>query len=365
MTPFKKILFIINGFGLGNYSRCLPIIELLTEQGHQVEVVSSGQALDFITQNNKIAKAYALERLSYPMHRGHLSLHRLPLFLPTLLRGYFANRRKVKQIIEDSRPEIIITDSDYTLLGMKHKPFHVAINNASAIVDFYQHHPLSLRLLPQYLVERLDLLTHQLMADLILCPSFTPHHLGNLNGKIKYIFPLLRKIFYQHQLTRKKRETEGGPQGLNDLKKIVVMLSSSGIVTTLHALADIDQNAYQILWLGPTPVESKEVETITYLPLTPNNHQLLYQADYLLINGGQGSLAEAAYLKIPTLVIPIDQHAEQWANAKICESFSHIKIYRSDRPLIEQLNDLKIVESPHEQWSESANLAVQLILEKL
>ena len=55
----KKILFIVNGLGMGNATRCHSIIEILDEHDYLTDVVTSGNGLEYFTKV-KINKIFVL-----------------------------------------------------------------------------------------------------------------------------------------------------------------------------------------------------------------------------------------------------------------------------------------------------------------
>ena len=88
---------------------------------------------------------------------------------------------------------------------------------------------------------------------------------------------------------------------------------------------------------------------------------MLKKADFLLINAGQGSIGEALALNIPTIIFPLEQHAEQWANANQASQFANLRIYRSDLPLQQQLASIeKWQKAPFSRWEGTAkNIILQ------
>ena len=48
----KKILFLVNGLGLGNSTRCYAIIERLKKLNNKIYIVTSGNGEWFLLSNN-------------------------------------------------------------------------------------------------------------------------------------------------------------------------------------------------------------------------------------------------------------------------------------------------------------------------
>ena len=50
-----------------------------------------------------------------------------------------------------------------------------------------------------------------------------------------------------------------------------------------------------------------------------NNIELINNIDFCVVNGGYSALSELYWAKIPMIVVPVPNHAEQWTNAKQIE----------------------------------------------
>ena len=61
-----KVLFVVNGLGLGNSTRCLSIIRYLKTLGHECDVLCSGMARTFFEQNrSEVDQLHFQEGLGY------------------------------------------------------------------------------------------------------------------------------------------------------------------------------------------------------------------------------------------------------------------------------------------------------------
>ncbi len=348
MGTDKKILFIINGFGLGNYSRCLPLIRQLAALGFKIDVCSSGHAYDFIQSESAINQSWQLERLSYPIEKGKLNFSQLIQSIPSLIGKFLKNRRQIQQILSQDSYQLVVSDSDYSLLAVWNKPRHIAMNNAYSVIQFYKSSPIPASLRKQFLVEKLDWLVHRLMADHLICPTFEIN-LPPVKA-LSLCPPILRHEFFCPSPKN---------QEVDKKKTIVLMLSSSGLTTSLHFWKEIDFETHRVITLG-SPLADAPAQ-VEHHPLTPDNIALLKAADYLLINAGQGSIGEALALNIPTIIFPLEQHAEQWANANQASQFANLRIYRSDLPLQQQLASIeKWQKAPFSRWEGTAkNIILQ------
>ena len=69
-----KFLFVINGLGLGNSTRCEPIIDLLEKGGHDLHLATSGNGLFYYEGNNNLETIYELKTLKYGTSKDGFSL---------------------------------------------------------------------------------------------------------------------------------------------------------------------------------------------------------------------------------------------------------------------------------------------------
>ena len=72
----------------------------------------------------------------------------------------------------------------------------------------------------------------------------------------------------------------------------------------------------QIIFLNSQSNYSDTKNFKTYSKIH-DNLTLLNSADYFIINSGYSAITEAIFMKKPMISIPIENHSEQWLNAKI------------------------------------------------
>src|SRR5438128_2318167 len=66
-------LFIINGLGLGNSTRCYAVMEHLMEQGFRIHVLTSGNGLEFFQQKSCIDSLTKMGSFYYSSSNGAIS----------------------------------------------------------------------------------------------------------------------------------------------------------------------------------------------------------------------------------------------------------------------------------------------------
>ena len=61
-------------------------------------------------------------------------------------------------------------------------------------------------------------------------------------------------------------------------------------------------------------------KNIKFFGKVKNNIDLLNNIDFCVVNGGYSAISELFWAKIPMIVVPVPNHAEQWVNAKQIEN---------------------------------------------
>lgn len=301
----KRLLFIVNGLGMGNSTRCDSIIECLIQQGYAVDILTSGNGLRYFKENGHGGEIFEIASLYYGKDKnGKLSIGSTLRALPDLFRIYRGNVRRLKRLLTSGHYRAVLIDSDYTMLWLKQHariPI-IALNNADIVIDECRTRsdlPSSIRL--QLLIERLDNLFHQRIPHLVLSPAICDP--ATSNEHIKHYAPFIRS-----GLTGGTSET---------VQKILVMLSGSQFGSKTDFLRDLPlPKGARIDVVGR---EGESDADIHYHGRVLNNRALVNEADLMVINAGFSAVSEAVVLRKPAVVLPIENHAEQHINACIFE----------------------------------------------
>lgn len=299
----NKILFLVNGFGLGNCTRSEAIMTELTKIGYQISIGTSNNGLTFFQSTNH--SLFKLKSLKYGQSNNKFNLLKTFFLLPQIGTRLLSNFLTLTKILKNNSFAAIVSDSDYMIAGLlfiKSVPPLVAINNSTLVIDFLKKEtliPKSIR--GQLLIEKLDAFFHRNIPDLVISPSLFENSL--LPKNTRAVPPIVRDGFNPCLTTTK-------------VKKILVMLSGSELKTNLNALLDSRLNEFEIAVIGQNNLSKKNIKNIK-----PSSHNLphLQEADLIVINAGFSSISEAYCLQKPVVILPIPNHAEQYANAKLVE----------------------------------------------
>lgn len=302
----QRILFLVNGLGLGNSTRCHAIIQRLAGNGAEVRVVTSGNGGWYFADKPEIGPLTEIPALQYGKKDGHISIAATLSAAGAMVRAVKAADRVVAGVLDEFRPHAVVTDSTYAVRAVKASGVPlVALNNADMVVRGMAHYrdwPLSV--LPQFAcVETLDFLFHRLVPDLVISPRLDPADLAEW-GPCRRVGPIVR--------------SHCRPCAQNDRppRRVVVMLSGSAFgsqvdLVHLHPGVVIDVIGRSAPTAGaPMP------DNITFHGKIRDSAALLAEADLVIVNGGFSAVSEALSLRKPMVVIPVPHHAEQWINGR-------------------------------------------------
>jgi len=304
-----KVLFLINGLGLGNSTRCHAIIQRLHAKSARIEVVTSGNGLWYFSDKPEVSAIHEIQSLAYGSKDGAISITRTFASIFEIAGILRQNARKIGTMLDDIKPDVLVIDSDYNFLPAKRRNLPIAaLNNADMVWDSYfqfKDRPSSIRA-QFYGVEMLDYYFHKMVPDLVLSPSLAPRAAeGGRN--IRRIGPIVR-LGYDAAT-----EIQTG-----QAKNATVMLSGSVFGTPVN----FSRPDYPVVIdvIGREPPDGwRERGDVTFHGKIIDTYRILKDADVAVVNGGFSAVSEMLCMKKPVVVVPVPNHAEQWINARTIE----------------------------------------------
>jgi UDP:flavonoid glycosyltransferase YjiC (YdhE family) len=303
----KRVLFLVNGLGLGNATRCHAIMQKLAAAGVVCSVATSGNGLWYFRQQQAAGEPVELKSLQYGTSHGRISVIRTILSMPEYVAAIRSNARIIETLMDSLKPDAVVTDSTYLpRLGRTRRVPLLAVNNADGVRTLYRRyadHPKSIRL-QFHVVEQLDFLYHRMVPDVSLSPRLDTSSEASPHPYYR-IGPIVRPACRPSLTT--------GPA-----KRILIMLSGSRFgssVRLTHAPANCSVDI-----VGRAAPAAPVPDRCRYLGRVLDTPALAVEADLLVVNGGFSAVSEAFVMRKPLIVIPVPNHAEQWVNARtICE----------------------------------------------
>lgn len=302
----RRILFLVNGLGLGNSTRCYAVIRELTAAGAEVEVVTSDNGLWFFSDKSGLHGLTEIPSLRYGAKGGRISV------AATLAQagGMVATLRAVDRIITrriaDFRPHAVATDSTYSFRPVRRAGLPLAaLNNADMVgrsMRIFRDWPPAV--LPQFLfVELADFLYHATVPDLVISPRLDPADHAQW-GHFRRVAPIVRS------------DCVAGAPSTGRPTRVVIMLSGSVFGSPVDLRNPPAGVSIDVVG-RPPPRETAPPAGVTYHGRVRDSVALIRQADLVMVNGGFSAVSEALMLRKPMVVIPVPRHAEQWVNGRV------------------------------------------------
>ena len=329
-------LFLINGLGLGNSTRCHAVIERLVERGVRVHVMTSGNGLAYFAGMPCIASLSPMESFFYSSVHGHISGWRTLASAFSLFGRAHRKSAQVEALLKHVRPDIVVADSEYTLGPIRRRRIPVvALNNSDGVVDEYfrrEDKPRGIRS-HFWLVEFWDYLFCRTFCDLVISPAARPGPSGR--AKIRRVGLIIRRSVLDSlppSAIGRGAFAPPGPAG-----SVLFMLSGS-IFASRVSFGE-GRLPFRVDVAGR---DGESHDGLTFHGKVMNNVALLANAGVFVINGGFSAVSEAIALNKPTFVIPVPGHAEQFLNARVVRDLGCGYIAADDEvvPALRRLHEL-------------------------
>ncbi len=304
----RRILFLVNGLGLGNSTRCHAVMQGLLARGATIEVVTSDNGLWFFADSPGLAGVTAIPSLSYGATGGRISIGATLAQAHGMLTTLRRAERVIAEAIRRFRPHAVVSDSVYALRPVRRAGIPLAaLNNADMVMRGmrrFRDWPASV--LPQFLVVELaDCLLHRLAADLVISPR--------LDAADDYETASLRRVGPIVREECSAAADRSGPP-----RRVVVMLSGSVFGSPVQLRRPHPGLTIDVVG-RPAPAGHPPAEGVAYHGKIRDSLALLRQADLVVVNGGFSAVSEALVLNKPMVVVPVPRHAEQWVNGRMIQ----------------------------------------------
>src|SRR5437016_3745664 len=169
----RTCLFLINGLGLGNSTRCHAVIECLVDAGCQVHAVTSQSGLAYFKGRDCVRSLTPMESFYYSTSGGKISGWSTWSSLGAMLRIASLKRRQLDHVLSRINPDVVVTDSEYALAPARRRGIPIiGLNTSEMVVSEFLRSRGSPRGLRSHfwLIEFSDYLFHRHYCDLVLSP---------------------------------------------------------------------------------------------------------------------------------------------------------------------------------------------------
>jgi len=293
-----RILYGVCGIGLGHAIRSKILINYLKEKNFDIRIVAGGKAYSFLSKEYSFVEEIESVKFVFKDNKTRLFYTVLQTLYRTITRS-FSSFLKVRGIIKDFKPELIITDAE---------PISHIAARISSIKRISIDNPHAL-LYRKYKVNRSEFLSWFLLifalkisifgADKYIIYDYFDEQIDN--QRVLFIKPLIQ----QELLKQKPR--------YGDYIFVYQSLTDNNFVC--NALKKIDEK-FIVYGFNKNLIDKN-------LIFKQFNQDELFQdiscAKAVITNGGFNVISEALYLKKPIYCLPIKYQFEQILNGKFVE----------------------------------------------
>lgn len=290
-----RIIYGVAGQGFGHSTRSKEIIKHLVDSGHQVLVMSYGQALFFLQKDFNVVEIPGLI-LSYKNNK--LSYWETIFKNTKLLLKQTQSWKEVSKAFKDFKPEMVITDFEplTCLLAKQNKIPLLSIDN--------QHQLTNTKVSCKG--HKKDLLAAQFIIKTVVWGAkryfVTTFYETPIFHKNTYIFP---PIVRQEVLD------------LQTEKQDYILIYQNSDFNHLIDIYKTIPEKFVIFGLNKDEVDGN----ITYKNYSLNEWlNYLANCKAIIATAGLSLMCEALFLKKPLLAMPIDQQIEQVINAQYLQN---------------------------------------------
>ena len=300
-----RVLFLVNGLGLGNSSRCHAVIQQLAEADAEIELVTSDNGCWYFDGRPEIARLTVIPALRYGARDGHISIAATLAKLGHLVAALRDADRIIAAVVARFRPHVVVADSVYSLRAVRRAGCAVAaLNNSDMVVrGMGRFRDWPVNLLPQFAcVEFADFLYHRTVPDLVISPRLDGAD-GAEGASFRRVGPIVRGE------CRPSEPTDQPP------RRVAIMLSGSAFGSQVRLVRQ--HPGLRIDVIGrQAPERGMPQDNVTFHGKLRDSLPLIAAADLLVVNGGFSAISEAVFLRKPVVVIPVPRHSEQWINGR-------------------------------------------------
>lgn len=307
-SRFMKILYGVVGEGMGHAMRSRVVLEHLLAAGHEVEIMVSNRAYDFLSKRfDGVNRIHGFHMITGDnrVQRGKTLLSNIiegVQGLPTSIRAYF-------DLIESFEPEVVISDFEsWTYLyGKNHRLPVISIDNMQVINRCT--HP--------------DEVLEGARAEFALTKAF-------VKSKLPFCDHYLITTFFYPQV-RKKRTSLHPPilrpeilsAQVSEGEHLLIYQTTDSNDQLVRALTDCGMEC-RIYGLR-RDIDAEQVEgNLRYQPFSEQGFiDDLASAKAVIGGAGFTLMGEAVYLHKPMLAVPLERQFEQELNARYLEHIGY------------------------------------------
>jgi uncharacterized protein (TIGR00661 family) len=321
-----KILLFICGEGLGHTGRCLALGKEFLAAGHEVSFGAYGYSKELVKKTGYSA---------YETHpeiklAGEAGIFDIGKSIKETLSNLSpAGFKKLLKLIEELKPDVILSDGYYTgiLAAQSRKVPVYFIGHQFNMEEFFQKKgPLVgaagklIKRFYNYIFSNVDgiIVPDYPLPYSVNRRNFTiPRH---INDNIFFSGPLIRCRYREVEAKLSKHP--------NVLSTIGAFGYRAAIFRSVLEAAKLDPGIHYTFISGPEidPEQFPEIpDNVEFTGFTDNPFPYYRSSDLVITAGGHGTIMESLAFGLPVLSFPDEKHKEQENNATVLEEAGYGK----------------------------------------
>ncbi len=293
-----RILYGLCGEGLGHASRSRILINYLKKNGHDIRIVAGGKAYQFLSKEFDHVEQVESPRFEYKGNQVRLFHSCLKMLYTTVAKAP-TSFIKVKTIIKDFKPDILITDSEPIshVAARLHNIKRLSIDNPQVLLQRKYTVPFG-EVIP-WLVLLIALKVFMYGANKYIIYDFLEEPITNQN--ILFLKPLIQEGI------RKKQ-----PQTGDHIFVYQTSISTEFICDILKQFNE----TFIVYGFNKNHVDGN----IIFKTFNDDEFYMdIATCKAIITNGGFTVISEALYLKKPVFSLPIRHQFEQVLNGQFVQ----------------------------------------------
>lgn len=287
-----KTLVAPLNWGLGHATRCIPLIQKLLSEGHEIIIATDGHPMELLKA--AFPDLTYIELPSYPIryNKGKSQLTAMLRSIPVILWGIIREHHQLKKIIREHQIERVISDNRF---GLWNKHLH----------STYITHQLMIKM-PKGLgfMTPVIWLGHRFFInrfDVCLIPDFEGE--DNLSGDLSHKYPLPRHARFIGPLSRfaeLSSKTKNTPDSTYDVVVLVSGPEPQRTIFEQQLIKRFKNTTERVLIIQGLPANKtsgqieETHENMTILPHldTSNLAGILLQAKKIICRSGYSTIMD-------------------------------------------------------------------------
>lgn len=293
-----RILYSVQGVGLGHAMRSYPIIKHLKAQGHEVIITANNKSFQFFKK--VYPRVYELKGINFILNKeGKVEYgNTLVRYLEKLPQYSLYNFKELKKLIDGFQPQIVITDFEPFAQFISH--FYrlplISIDNQHRLIKCQLKVPL--KYYGEFLAAKTVVRAFILQADYYLIVDFARNKIKGDKKRVFVVEPVVREA-----IVKAKPRDQG---------YILVYMWEKYAKMAVPILKKFKQVKFIVYGLN----KSGRKNNLTFRPFSEKTMvKDLADAKAVVANAGFTLISEMLKLKKPMLLIPQKAQFEQILNA--------------------------------------------------